>query len=405
MRYSAFPILTVCVLSVNSVASAATPPDTPAIDYVVPLTTQPFSSDPAVIWYDNFDTPGAVYAYTDYDDGEGRLTSSAEAALGGTGMALRGQFVNGSSSISYIWAYFGRNPQGPSMARPHEDFNDVYWRFYVKHPKGWVGNPYKLTRAGNYAGTNGAQAFLAHIWGGSGNFLTLDPASGVSGNTVVTQGWNDTAHMTWMGQEPQGGYPMYAAQETGKWVCVEAAVKLNTPGLADGTFSHWIDGRLDNYRDKLNWRGSWTAYGINAIELENYWNGGAAADQARYFDDFVISTRRIGLARAGVNPVIVKTPFSSADATDTMDKWQVQVAQSTDGEIVWGSNTLWSGDSVAVNATNGNFRGPLARKTALAAGTLYAARVRVYGAKGGWSAWSSWRVVIQTQDKSYHVWQ
>ena len=44
----------------------------------------------------------------------------------------------------------------------------------------------------------------------------------------------------------------------------------------------------------LQWHGSYSAYGINTVFLENYWNDGAPQPQERYFDHFVVSTQRIG---------------------------------------------------------------------------------------------------------------
>jgi hypothetical protein len=41
---------------------------------------------------------------------------------------------------------------------------------------------------------------------------------------------------------------------------------------------------MDSFRD----------YGINAVYVENYWNDGAPHAQERYFDNFVVSTQRIG---------------------------------------------------------------------------------------------------------------
>jgi hypothetical protein len=44
----------------------------------------------------------------------------------------------------------------------------------------------------------------------------------------------------------------------------------------------------------LDWQGNWTDYGINAAFLENYWNQGSVKKQARWFDDFVISSKPVG---------------------------------------------------------------------------------------------------------------
>jgi len=44
----------------------------------------------------------------------------------------------------------------------------------------------------------------------------------------------------------------------------------------------------------LNWVGNYSAYGINAVFIENYWNKGAPVVQERYLDNFVVSRARIG---------------------------------------------------------------------------------------------------------------
>ena len=82
--------------------------------------------------------------------------------------------------------------------------------------------------------------------------------------------------------------------QRGIWQCVEAHAKLNDPGQSNGLFELWVNGKLDATRSGLNWVGSYTAYGINAVFVENYWNKGSPVVQERYFDNFVVSTARIG---------------------------------------------------------------------------------------------------------------
>ena len=171
---------------------------------------------------------------------------------------------------------------------------------------------------------------------------------------------------------------------------------------------------MDTFRDGLNWHSTWDAYGINAVFLENYWNSGSPVAQSRYFDDFVIATSRIGLARTGLNPELIKTPFES-DEGGVQTGFQLQIAApeprsarasgrpaanpagAAHGEIVWDSGTIeGAGDRVRVDAVNGRFRGRLAGATELEPATLYEVRVRQRGSVGGWSAWSPWRAVIET---------
>jgi hypothetical protein len=134
---------------------------------------------------------------------------------------------------------------------------------------------------------------IAHLWG-SGDYLLSDPASGTDpGGTLLTTTFNDFNNLRWLGFQ-RGVTPIFSAAESGKWHCVEARVKLNAPGSADGLFEFWIDGRLEASRTGLNWVGSWQSYGINAVFFENYWNTGAPGERRRYFDNLVISAARIG---------------------------------------------------------------------------------------------------------------
>ncbi|HEX5436668.1 MAG TPA: hypothetical protein VFW98_05895, partial [Gemmatimonadaceae bacterium] len=68
------------------------------------------------------------------------------------------------------------------------------------------------------------------------------------------------------------------------------------PGQSNGSFELWIDGALEAQETTLNWLGSYSDYGINAVFFENYWNKGSPVAQDRYFDDLVVSTKRIGCA-------------------------------------------------------------------------------------------------------------
>jgi hypothetical protein len=95
----------------------------------------------------------------------------------------------------------------------------------------------------------------------------------------------------------KGDIEMFSTANSGKWYCVEAHAKLNTPGEKDGIFEFWINDTLQNGSYDLNWHSTWNNdpdnFGINAIFIENYWNNGSPVTQERYMDNFVISTDRI----------------------------------------------------------------------------------------------------------------
>jgi hypothetical protein len=144
---------------------------------------------------------------------------------------------------------------------------------------------------------------IAHLWsGGPGDaYLLIDPASGISSDgTLKSTRYNDFSNLRWLGNK-KGKLPLFSDDLVGRWFCIEAHVKLNTPGKSDGVFEYWIDDELQVRSDQLNWHGDWNSDPnntmINAVFFENYWNAGSPRTQERYFDNMVISTRRIGCER------------------------------------------------------------------------------------------------------------
>ena len=387
------------VLAATTLLQAA--PTAPRMDTVQIVSNQGWSVDPHNIFYDNFDGSTSLASrYLEYGNDGGNCVPITYDALGDSGKSLRAVFHKGDTEVGGVKLVFGRNPMDyRNMAvNPTEDYRDVYWRVYVKHQLDWTGNPAKMSRATSFAGSNWSQAMIAHVWGGSGNGLCIDPASGVDANSnVVTQGYNDFSHLSWLGAV-NSSYQVTATSESGHWTCIEAHVRLNTPGQSDGIFTLTIDGKLEASRTNLNWVKSWDDYGINAVFLENYWNSGSPVTQERYFDDFVVSTEPIGLAISPTNPTVTKTAFRSTTAGTTQSAWQIQVASSPTGtDTVWDSGTITgSGDSTVVDAAHGTFAGSLAGQTELGKDEIYATRVRQRDNTGSWSSWSPWVQSIRT---------
>lgn len=249
-----------------------------------------FAAQSPVIWADGFDTdPRGRYWET--NDANGSFVFDPAEGHSAKG-SMRCTFKKGQEEAGSLHFLFGRNPFGKGVLNDR-DFREIWWRVYVKMETGWEGNPAKLGRATCLAGTDYSQGLFAHVWGGKGDTLCLDPATGIQDDAKVTERYNDFAHMKWLGVGP-GKTPIYSTAESGRWRCIESHVKLNTPGSADGEFDLWIDGHPEASRKGLNWHGRWTDYAINAVYLENYWNGGALKTESRWFDDFVVSTQPIG---------------------------------------------------------------------------------------------------------------
>jgi len=242
------------------------------------------------IFCDDFEEGSVAERYFEFGDNDGDFRRvDTEANSGDYCMEVHWQ--EGEVGAGGFKVTFGRNPIG-TQYRTDEDFNEIYWRMYVKHQPDWQGSPGKLSRATSFWRSDWSQAMIAHLWS-SGDVLLGDPVRCVSGGTPVCEGYNDFSNMSWLGQMP-GETPIFSTSDAGRWRCIEGHVILNTPGESDGVFEFWIDGNLENRRDDFNWRGSWSEYGINAVFFENYWNDGSVADQRRWFDDVVIATERIG---------------------------------------------------------------------------------------------------------------
>ena len=362
-------------------------PEVPRIDSVVMSPSQPHQSDEAVVWYDDFNGPEKTYT-----ESQGALDDSE--AFGGQGRSMLSVYEKGTRGVGNRKVFFGDSPTG-KVVRRGESFDDVYWRVYVKHQHGWTGGgPAKLSRATSIVSPRWAQAMIAHVWS-SGEALTLDPASGVRGDRVVTTRYNDFPNLRWLSNKPVSQFKLHSTEEAGRWVCVEARAKLNTPGQKDGLIQLWIDGRLEAERRNLAWRGTYTEHGINAVFLETYWNSGSPVTQRRWIDNFVVSTRPIGPIVCPRNPVLIKTPYRGPGMQAA---WEVEIA--TDGQggtLVWRSNQLTAEERVRVDEDTGTFLGPLGGQTQLAASTIYFFRVRQQSDGGQQSAWSPRHQPVKTE--------
>jgi hypothetical protein len=356
-------------------------PDLPLrIAFVKPAEQQPTQSDPAVIFYDDFTAPPEVNRsrYFEYGSADGSFVWSSDSGMDGG--AMRCQFAQGQVTAGNLKVLFGKNPFRRGV-RHDETFEEIYWRVYVKHEAGWEGNPAKLARATCLATEDWTQGMIAHVWGGKGDVLCIDPATGIRDNVKITTRYNDFDRLTWLGSR-NGQTPIFSAAESGRWVCVESHVKLNHPGSADGVFELWVDGHLEAARTNLNWRGTWSQFAINAVFLENYWNQGSAKRQARWFDNFVISARPIGPIFSSPTPVITRTTVNARSP------WEVELAIDSENQnIVWRSRPMSANaTALTIDREHGEFLGSRPNKNNLATGLTYCLRIR----RVGEAAWSPW---------------
>jgi hypothetical protein len=378
--------------SVNTqgqIPAAKDKPSVPRISSVEMKTVQPHENDPAVIWYDDFSD------YKSYLESSGEI--DFETFFGSAGGSMKAGFIEGQiSGPGNRKIAFGDFPTGSRVVNKGEKYETVYWRIYLKHQYGWEGVPYKLSRATSIVSERWQQAMIAHVWSGAGNSLTLDPASGVRGQTgnIITTKYNDFDNLIWLGNRPGSEFQVSSTEESGYWVLVEASATLNTPGQSNGSSRLWIDGRLEAERTNLNFRGIYDGHGINAVFLESYADG-KLKTQERWMDNFVVSVKPIGPVVCTPNPVLYKTPYRGMGK---LQAWEVEIATDYNGRNVVFSSSVKRNEQVKVDSRNGKFRGTLSGKSQLSPGNTYFSRVRQQDNNGVWSEWSRWHQPFNVED-------
>ncbi len=251
---------------------------------------------PEWIWCDDFESD-RLGRYFERSTAQGRFTREEGAGLqGSTGMVAHWDRI-GQVSAGHLHLAFGPTPD--PYFRPVDDGTErrreIYWRLYLRLDPEWSGGSgYKLSRATSFATPRWAQAMVAHVWGGRGTTLAIDPTSGTSDRGELrTTTYNDFANFRWLGATGSNT-AVFDERRRGRWQCIEAQVALEGPGQRDGVFRLWIDGTLEAERVGLDWVGGSGDYGINALFIENYWDGGAPGPNRRFLDNLVVSTRPIG---------------------------------------------------------------------------------------------------------------
>jgi hypothetical protein len=267
---------------------------------------------PEWIFCDDFEKSGAMVAqgrYFEYDDNKGDFKPVAGVGVRGT-TGMRAIWQSGEVDAGNMKVGFGRSPSTyfSKGIRTDADFREVYYRMFVRLQKGWKGNPFKLSRATVLAKADWSQAMIAHLWGDRANGLQLDPASCTdAGGSLTCAGYNDFNNIKWIGAKA-GPTPIYDGGQNDKWLCIETHVRLNDAGQSNGVHEYWIGDALEAKRDGLNFLGSYKTYGINGVFFENYWNSASPQSQERYFDNIVISTKKIGCADDSNPPTVIPVP-------------------------------------------------------------------------------------------------
>jgi hypothetical protein len=233
---------------------------------------------------DNWQTNHPEWLWCDgFESGDALTVNYQDVSANGMSVAT-GEAFEGTHSLrqSYIQ---GQVDAGWIIRVNNAGFPDhVFMRWYHKFEAGFQGFPPKMARIRNRLRSGDwSSPYAVHSWLESDGVFALD-VSATNSTQANSVGWLSIARSSFSFANPQN---------IGRWICFEMEVKLNTPGATDGLYRLWADDSLIAERTNVDLRGS-TTDKINEVMLDCYWNGGSPKAQSRYYDNFVVSTRKIG---------------------------------------------------------------------------------------------------------------
>ena len=179
--------------------------------------------------------------------------------------------------------------------------DEVYFRYYLRFDDDWrpADDGGKLPGlAGTYgrAGWGGRRSDGRNGWSLRGMFHRM-PAPG---NPMADRiGFGTYAYHAEMSGDFGDGWEWMIAGlgllERNRWYCVEQSLRLNTPGVSDGLFRGWIDGRPAFEKTDARIRDT-DSLKIERVWMNVYYGGitPAPSDMHLYIDNVVIARRKIG---------------------------------------------------------------------------------------------------------------
>lgn len=278
--------------------------DPPTIDPDVPVQRglaarypddRGIENDPAVVKFSGFEEPfsswkrgWAMDERSGYDviDRDERLRFEPLQ-----GKALRVTIGKGKNLGLNMEYYFGKE----------EEPEEIYFRYYLRFADTWAPK-IEGGKLPGIAGTYGMDgpATGKNGWSIRGEFLRASGPGNPMERYTAVGSYPYTADM-------EGRYPELWIWSMGprglllknRWYCVEQYVKMNTPGLRDGVYRAWLDGRLVFEKTDVRMRD------IPKIKVQkihvNFWHGGMTPspyDQDAFIDNLVVARQYIGPIRA-----------------------------------------------------------------------------------------------------------
>ena len=273
-------------------------------------------ADPAVVYFDDFESYGSVSALT----AGGRWNQAFQTS--NIRLATEaGNFFRGSKGLELTLPKTSGEVSNELNKFLNPTLDTVFLRFYGK-----------FDSAFNVLGSSHNGAFIsASYWDGPGSgpgikadgynkFLVAYEAYRDASSTPNPGSlevyiyhpdqrdiWGDiffpTGRVLPFDRTPGNFGPTFVARpevipQLNRWYCYEVMVKANTPGQRDGRIALWLDGALIADFPNLRLRET-TALKIDRVGLSLHGNGGILATSKKWYDNVVIAKSYIGPVFSG----------------------------------------------------------------------------------------------------------
>jgi hypothetical protein len=220
---------------------------------------------------------------------------AVEAGVGiDGGQGLRVRLQPGVMFGGWVTLRFGQGPDAPAIDSPDGRWDELWLRYRLRTGADWPGRP--IGDVGELIAMNGANWGIAadlNLHGEGSMRIAARGWSCIFEGELACDGSNDWTGVLQNITNAEGSTVVFDAGHADTWQCIEAHMRLNTPGQADGEAHVWIDGAAEIEQVGIDWRGTWDDFGINAVRFTNYAEP-VAAPLDFVIDDVVVGTARVG---------------------------------------------------------------------------------------------------------------
>lgn len=220
-------------------------------------------------------------------------------AIGGPGYespdALEITHFAQQSWVGEVRLRFGQGPAANNVAEPDGQFEEVWVRARFRAEEGWpIRGPGDLLSIDGVQNNSGwGSTFKARISAGQ-----FEPSIRNSAFTCVypdqipCTGFNDWNFLSYLNGE-LGDVSVFDESVVTDWHCAVIHARLNTPGASDGSLDVLVDGQADASISGLDFRGTQSGLGFNALSIPTFMQTPLQNDHRRYIDDVVVSTQAL----------------------------------------------------------------------------------------------------------------